>query len=134
MRRVQHGRRRKGGNMTVQKKPYSKSTIAMSAYNAIAINGGRADKATIFDILHRVQHPLLEIGVLERSLKHLLRRKYITRNGRIFSLIDPQRRIVVNRNLSDVRVDRKGIPRGGWKNWKVRDLENGFVPIEEVIK
>jgi hypothetical protein len=120
--------------MTVQKKPYCKSTIAMSAYNAIAINGGRADKATIFDILYRVQHPLLEVRILERSLRHLLRRKYIERNGRTFSLIDPQRRIVVNRDLSDIRVDRRGIPRGGWKRWRVKDLENGFVPIEEVIK
>jgi hypothetical protein len=58
--------------MTVQKQPYSESTIGMSAYNAIAVLGGKANKATIFDMIFRVQHPLLEIKVLEKSLKHLL--------------------------------------------------------------
>jgi hypothetical protein len=119
--------------MVIQNRPYSRAVIAMSAYNAIAISGGRADKATIFDILIRVQHPLLEILQLERALKALVRRKYIKEENRFYSMYDSQRRVSVCRDLSDVRLNSNGIPVGGWKGWKVRDLADGLIPIEEVI-
>lgn len=120
--------------MTIQKRPYGKSTIAMSAYNAIAISNGKTDKATIFDILIRVQHPLLGIRLLERSLNKLVRKNFVKEENGVYSLYDSKRRVIVARDLSDTRVDNKGIPRGGWKHWRVRDFADGLIPIEEAIR
>lgn len=117
-----------------QKYPYCKSTIAMSAYNAIAINTGSANISIIFDTLMRTQHPDLEIIFLEKSLKKLLKKKYVNKNKEIYSLKDKRRRLIVTRDLSDVIVDKDGMPRGGWNRWMARDVMKGLVPIEEIIK
>ena len=116
-----------------QRQDYGRSTIAMSAYNAIATNGGSARKEIIFDILLRVQHPTLDIKLLESALERLLELNYIHESNGIYSIYDSQRRMIVARDLSTIYVDVLGIPRGGWDRWMIRDSK-GLIPAEEAIR
>lgn len=116
-----------------QRSPYGKSTIAMSAYNAIALNGGKATFEEILEILITIQHPELKSELLQSSIDYLVDKDFIRIHNDKYCSRDPERRMIVSRDISDIYVDVTGIPRGGWNKWMIKDTTGKFVPAEEAI-
>jgi len=107
------------------------STIAMSAYNVMAVTGGDGvDKVDLLQRLITLQHPDLGLEQLENALDSLTERNLIKEADSRFKVKDAKRRVIVNRSLKDVEVDEDGNVSGGWTGWKIKDHALGLIPIE----
>ncbi|MCP4642489.1 MAG: hypothetical protein GY851_18735 [bacterium] len=72
---------------------------------------------------------------MKEAFAELERRKLIHTVGDRYRGIDPTRRTVTRRDLSDsATILETGEVTGGWNGWMVRDRQRGLVPIAEVIR
>lgn len=102
---------------------YATSTVAMSAYNMLAVQGRPFTTKAIFNYLSSEPHPGLKKTQVKQGLAELKKLGLVRSSREGFQINDPKRRLCVSR-------DRSG---DGWDGWKVRDLQRGLIPIEEVL-
>lgn len=116
---------------------YSRSTVAMTAYNIIVDLMRQRDIRLNSDFIFLVskQRHLYELDkdLFDKSIRKLVAMGYVNYNGTCYTAKDSQLRHVTNRNLEDIELDGDGVPRGGWRDWKVKDLVRGLISIEGVI-
>lgn len=113
---------------------YAISTIAMSAYNVLAVSGEIMTATQIKEALKQ-QHPGLEILQLREALDKLVKLHLIIRRKRAYQSRDVQRRPIIMRDKSDVQIDPDtGEVKGGWNNWMVKDQNCGLVSVFEVTR
>jgi len=96
------------------------STVAMSIYNLLAAEGPVLSKNRILAELETRQLPGLKKSALHNALNELKKRGLVLATRKGFKIVDPQRRLAIERN-------RDG---DGWDGWKVRDIHRGLLPIE----
>lgn len=120
---------------------YADSTIAMSAYNALALmNGGGLDE--LFDSVCKAAHPELTREQFKRAVDELVGRRLLVRapvnssgGARMhYSVADAQRRLVVGRHREDMIEEDDGRWSGGWNFWVVRSANGALQPMTEVIR
>lgn len=120
---------------------YADSTVAMSAYNALALTGGSTlDK--LHSYLEVAAHPELDLEQSRRAAAELVERGLAVKapvnspDGAtmLYRLVDAKRRLVVGRDRSDMVEDDDGRWSGGWERWMAREVSGALVSVEEVIK
>lgn len=120
---------------------YADSTVAMTAYNLLALTGG----STLDDLLDSVRtmaHPELDLEQLRRAVAELVMRKLAVKapansaNGArmLYSIVDAKRRLVVGRNRADMVEEDDGSISGGWGFWVVRSVNGLLASIKEVAQ
>jgi hypothetical protein len=112
------------------------STVAMSAYNLVAVAGRPLTEVEIRERLASSQHPGLGIERTREAVNALVSRHLMRLAGDgAFDIVDPLRRVVVGRDRSDAEVLDDGTVTGGWNGWRVRERSaRAAVPIEEVLR
>jgi hypothetical protein len=112
------------------------STVAVSAYNLVAVAGKPLKATEIRERLASSQHVGLSIERTREALNGLVGRKLMRLAGdEAFDVVDPKRRVVVGRDRSDAQVLDDGAVTGGWNGWRVRErATRSAVPIEEVLR
>jgi hypothetical protein len=109
---------------------YATSTVAMSIYNWIAVNGRLVHAADCYLELARGQLPGLERESFDKALDELVHRKLLV--GDILDVIDERRLIFIARDRSDAEVDEEtGEITGGWNGWVPYDRILGACVLRE---
>ena len=113
--------------------PYGESTVALSAYNLLALANRPMSTGEIAEELRKAQHPLAADDLFTRAVDGLVSRGFVNvRDGLVWSK-DRKRRIIRRRKRDDVTVDSEtGRINGGWTGWTIDDPTDGPVAIEEV--
>lgn len=111
------------------------STVAMTAYNALATGtGARAfdEVASAVSSWAFSSRLIVSETQIREAVGQLVRRGFVRElPGRLFDVADPMRRVVVSRDRSDA-----GTADAGWKGWRVHSRPVATVPtvcLEDVI-
>jgi hypothetical protein len=112
---------------------YATSTVAMSIYNWIAVNGRMTRSEDCWGALETGPLPGLEWGLFDVAIDELEQRGLITGNGRDgYDITDSQRKILIARDRSDFGYDEEtGEVTGGWNDWVPFDRTLGACVLRE---
>jgi hypothetical protein len=102
----------------------------------MTVTGGPLSIESILAQLVELQHPQLEMPQLVRALKALKQRGLAKPTSLGWVQTDQQRRLIVSRNLEDVRVEDDGSISGGWTGWMRREQRGVLSPVfsKEIIR
>lgn len=117
--------------MTKTEETYGDSTVAMTVYNVACQTTGNMTKLeTMLPIIREHAHSDLSLQRLRRVIRTMKRKGLLVPRGDSLVPCDRKRRIVVQRDRTDARVDEQGRVRGGWNKWFCRDQTIGLVPLK----
>lgn len=123
-----------GTEAIVRQEPYGASTVALSAYNLLALANRPMSVSEIAEELRKAQHPLASDDLFARAVAGLVERGFVHEGHGLVWSKDRRRRIVRRRNRTDVSVDAEtGRVDGGWTGWLIDDPSDGPVLVEEAI-
>jgi len=98
------------------------STIAVTIYNLLC-QRGTTGKSELYHLAKATQHPRLERDQFDRAMQRLQDRRWLrTSENDQVETFDPKRRIVIDRDRTDVEL---GLEQGGWTGWKVKETLPG---------
>lgn len=100
------------------------STIAMTAYNYIAIQPGPRSAGEILAGVQKMWSTMLEEKELAPALAALVSRRYVKLDPTtgLYDVLDAQRRVVIARDRSDPT---------GWRGWLIgRRAQTKTVPLD----
>jgi len=114
---------------------YALSTIAMTAYNLLALAGGTMADEALRQRCQGVQLPGLDAGSFIEALVEMAAKGWVDydRGSKQVDLKDPHCRLVKYRDRSDGGYDDDGNPVGGWGGWRVQCRRQGMISIDDVI-
>lgn len=102
---------------------YAPSTVAMTAYNVLAIKGEVVSMSNLFVEIE--QHlPGLKKSMLSNALAEIKKRGLVKSCRKGFEIIDRKRRPIISRDING----------DGWDSWMIMDAQRGSIPIEEVLR
>jgi hypothetical protein len=110
---------------------YADSTIAMSAYNVLAEQGGCANKDSIFATLLRRAHEDLGREQFERAFSRLRDKNLIVERDGRWKVADVRRQLIKSRNREDMIETADGTIVGGWDDWAVAVGNGQLVPLRD---
>jgi hypothetical protein len=112
---------------------YATSTVAMSIYNWIAVNGRMVRDADCLSALSLGQLPGLGRDLFDLAVTELILRKLLTGDEKTgYDIVDERRQIFISRDRSDADIDEEtGEITGGWNGWVPYDRTLGACVLRE---
>lgn len=114
---------------------YAPSTVAMTAYNLIALAKQPLHVEALEQKAREIQLPGLPRIEFGMGIGGLISRGRVkVLDGEMIDLVDSKYRLVKSRDRSDAyEVDEDGLPIGGWNGWLLQCCNGPLVPLEEVL-
>ena len=118
---------------------FADSTVAMTAYNILAVTSGAMTARALHKHATQAQLNGLEQEQMDRALAELEVLGRVLVQGDLYTCADEKRRVVVTRKRDDVGEDADGNVTGGWQGWRVRALipdkaNPDTLPLDEVLQ
>lgn len=112
---------------------YAESTVAMTAYNLLAMATGPIERSSLLCRVRDVAMPGLEEQQFNSAIAKAMSRGYLHSIPGGIDVVDTKRRLVRSRDRSDVRVVG-GEVLGGWERWIVQCRQQGLITLQQAIE